>query len=129
MRARVVAHNYCWARFVGLATLLATLLTIPMAMAPNEQAPRPSYDLFDAVAYNKEEMELIPYAAVQNGCMQLCCNKPPDYEGSQPKYNVDCIRALFKKASSDPCKEIKSFESGLAKDILAVPKGAHFPTR
>ena len=61
MRARVVAHNYCWARFVGLATLLATLLTIPMAMAANEHAPRPSYDLFDVVAYHKEEMNLIPY--------------------------------------------------------------------
>jgi hypothetical protein len=32
-----------------------------MAMADNEQAPRPSYDLFDVVAYHKEEMDLIPY--------------------------------------------------------------------
>ena len=129
MRARVVAHNYCWTRFVGLATLLATLLTIPMAMADNEQAPRPCYDPFGVVAYHKEDMDLIPYAAVQNGCMRLCCNKPPDYEGSQADYNKHCIRALFKKASTDPCKYIKSFQSGLAKDILAIPKGAHFPTR
>ena len=100
-----------------------------MAMAANEHAPRPSYDLFDAVAYNKEEMELIPYAAVQNGCMQLCCNKPPDYEGSHADYNKHYIRALFKKASTNPCTEIKSYQSELAKDILAVPKGALFPTR
>ena len=128
MRARVVAHNYCWARFVGLATLVATLLTIPVAMADNEQAPRPCFEHFDVVAYHREE-KLIPYAAVWNGCKRLCCNKPLDYEASQADYVKNCITALFKKAATNPCTEIKSYDSELAKDIPAVPKGAHFPTR
>jgi hypothetical protein len=99
-----------------------------MAMADNEQAPRPCFDLFLVVAYHKEE-KLIPYAAVQKGCLRLCCNKPPDHEGSHADYVKNYIRALFKKASTNPCTEIKSYQSVLAKDILAVPKGAHFPTR
>jgi hypothetical protein len=109
VRARVVAHNYYWARFVGLATLLATLLTIPMAMPMAEQAPSPYFDPFGVVAYHKEE-KLNPYAAVQKGCMRLCCDKPPHYEGSQADYVKHCIRSLFQKSSTDPCKEIKRLQ-------------------